>query len=102
MLMKEVAWVTSQAYSDDHHEVLDLLASGKMELESLITARIPLRNVVEDGIMALLDKKEDHIKVIWPVGSRSSDRDSRSWSSPAWLDRLCSIRGGMSNSDLHP
>jgi hypothetical protein len=71
MLMKEVAWVTSQAYSDDHQEVLDLLASGKLELESLITARIPLRNVVEDGIMALLDKKEDHIKVIWPVGSRS-------------------------------
>lgn len=46
-------------YNDVHAEVIQALADGKITgLETLITRRIPFADVVEDGILTLLNEKD--------------------------------------------
>lgn len=49
----------SAAYTGIHPEVLDVVASGKItNLEDLITKKIALEDLVEGGILPLLNEKE--------------------------------------------
>jgi len=64
MLFKELSFLTSKAYANEHEEVLALLESGKLTLDDLVTARVPLDNVVEGAFLALLNEKDKHIKIL--------------------------------------
>lgn len=51
------------------------MADGKFsDLESLITRRIPLEDVVEKGIKALLEQKEVHGKYTCPTALFKTDQ----------------------------
>ena len=48
-------------YADDHPEMLQALAQGRfVGLETLVTRRIKLEDLVELGIMALIHEKHEH------------------------------------------
>lgn len=55
--------MTSQAYADEMREVLTLLKEQPMAVEALITARIPLDRIVEDGFEELLRNPSKHVKI---------------------------------------
>ncbi len=51
----------SVVYADDHPEMLDALSGGRFgDLASLITRRIPLEDLMEKGIKALIHEKDQH------------------------------------------
>ncbi|WP_137144027.1 2,3-butanediol dehydrogenase [Mycolicibacterium sp. CR10] len=49
---------------DDFPAVLALMADGTVELAPQITARVPLGSAIEDGLAALVEGREDRIKVL--------------------------------------
>lgn len=55
--------LSSQAYVDELAIVLEWLAQGKIPAKDLITARIALDRIVEDGFEELLRNPGKHIKV---------------------------------------
>lgn len=44
--------------------VVEMFASGALDPEPLVSSRIPLEDVVEDGFEALLDPETDHVKIL--------------------------------------
>ncbi len=53
----------SEAATDDWETVIDLISSGKLHPETLITHRLAL-NELDKGLMIMRDKTEDYIKVM--------------------------------------
>ena len=50
----------SLAYADDHRELLEAVGRGHFEdLDRLITRRIGLEDLVEKGIMGLINEKDE-------------------------------------------
>ncbi|PIL28856.1 hypothetical protein GSI_08902 [Ganoderma sinense ZZ0214-1] len=65
LFFKEVALANSVIYADDHPEMLEALGQGRFgDLSSLITRRIPLEDFVEKGIKALINEKDQHVKIL--------------------------------------
>lgn len=63
-LVKEAKIVSSLAYAHNYDRVIELIASGQVPAEKIITNKIPLDNIVEDGFELLLkDKKQSKILV---------------------------------------
>lgn len=63
-LVKEAKIVSSLAYAHNYDRVIDLISSGQVPAEKIITNRIDLDNVVEDGLELLLtDKSQSKILV---------------------------------------
>ncbi|KAH9903230.1 L-threonine 3-dehydrogenase [Cubamyces lactineus] len=61
MIGKEAILANSIAYSNDHPDILQAMAEGKLgDLRSLITARVPLEDFVEKGVKALANEKDKH------------------------------------------
>lgn len=52
----------------DFQEVIDALAAGKMEPSSMITQRIKLTEVEEKGFKALINDKDNQVKILVEVG----------------------------------
>ena len=51
----------SFVYAGDHQELLQSVAEGNFaDLTTLITRRIPLEDLVDKGIMALIHEKHEH------------------------------------------
>ncbi len=51
----------SFVYAGDHEKLLQAIAQGKFsDMTSLITRRIPLEDLVDKGIMALIHEKHEH------------------------------------------
>jgi len=48
----------------DFQEVLDAISSGAMKPESMITKKIKLKDVVDDGFNALIKDKENQVKIL--------------------------------------
>ncbi|KAI0403172.1 GroES-like protein [Xylaria palmicola] len=48
----------------DFSSVIDALREGRLTPESMITRKIPIDRVVEDGIDALINEKHKHIKIV--------------------------------------
>jgi threonine dehydrogenase-like Zn-dependent dehydrogenase len=48
----------------DFRDVIDAIATGNMSPGDMITSKISLENVVDDGIKELLKNKERHVKVL--------------------------------------
>lgn len=55
--------------NEDFVHVLDAMASGKIPFEQMITAVVPLRNIIERGFMELMNNKADHVKILIQPGS---------------------------------
>lgn len=51
----------------DYNSVITAISEGKIskeELDFFVTARIELEDIVEKGIQALIDSKDEHIKIL--------------------------------------
>lgn len=59
---------TSSGYSSEFPAAVALLADGRVKIDSLVTAKIPLGQLVEKGFEALADSRQDQIKVIVEPG----------------------------------
>lgn len=56
-LVKEAKIVSSLAYTNSYDRVIDLIASGQVPAEKVITNKIVLDDIVEDGFKLLLNDK---------------------------------------------
>ncbi|KAE9364525.1 alcohol dehydrogenase [Stipitochalara longipes BDJ] len=50
--------------NEDFHEVLKVLAEGKIPAEQLITSVVPLSDVLNGGFMELINNKSKHVKIL--------------------------------------
>lgn len=67
----EVLGSLSYRFDPDYVDAARLLAAGALRMEPLVTSRVPLDRAVDDGLLALLERPEDHVKIIIePVGAR--------------------------------
>jgi len=65
LIIKEGKFITSLGYvRKDYDEVIEAIASGAMKPESMITQKISLENVVEDGLKELINNKDKHVKIL--------------------------------------
>lgn len=55
---------TSSGYSDEFPAAIALLADGRVRIEPLVSARIPLSQLVTKGFDALTTSPQDHIKIL--------------------------------------
>ncbi|EKM78294.1 hypothetical protein AGABI1DRAFT_129413 [Agaricus bisporus var. burnettii JB137-S8] len=61
ILVREINFTGIVGYDRVHEEVISLIASGKIKgIDELITKRISLDDVVEEGIKKLLSEKDKH------------------------------------------
>jgi (R,R)-butanediol dehydrogenase / meso-butanediol dehydrogenase / diacetyl reductase len=60
----EVIGSISHVYDEDYTNAIWLLGEGRIEVDALITHRIPLSNVVEDGFNWLLNHQAETLKII--------------------------------------
>ncbi|KAJ8469343.1 hypothetical protein ONZ45_g16923 [Pleurotus djamor] len=66
IIRREIHLTGSICYDQVHPEVLEALQSGKIsEIESLITSKIALEDVLEKGIEALLTEKDKQVFWRW-------------------------------------
>lgn len=61
---KEVVGTLSHTFDGDFLRALWLLDSGAVGAAGLISDRIPLDRVVEDGLAALAENPADHLKIL--------------------------------------
>ena len=61
---KEVIGSMSHVYDEDFYTALRLLAEGRIDAESLITHRIPLDRLIEDGLHHLKNHPLDTLKIL--------------------------------------
>jgi (R,R)-butanediol dehydrogenase/meso-butanediol dehydrogenase/diacetyl reductase len=54
---------TSQAYADEMRDILVMMEKQILPVEKLITARIQLERIVEDGFEELLRNPAKHVKI---------------------------------------
>jgi (R,R)-butanediol dehydrogenase/meso-butanediol dehydrogenase/diacetyl reductase len=64
LLAHEKEIIGSSAYVDEFPESVRLLAEGRVRIEPLVTARVPLEDAVSRGLQALLRREEAHIKIL--------------------------------------
>jgi (R,R)-butanediol dehydrogenase/meso-butanediol dehydrogenase/diacetyl reductase len=64
LLVHEKEIIGSSAYVDEFSEAIELLAQGRVQIEPLITARIPLQDARTRGLEALLRREEEHVKIM--------------------------------------
>jgi (R,R)-butanediol dehydrogenase/meso-butanediol dehydrogenase/diacetyl reductase len=50
--------------NEDFHEVLKVLAEGKIPAEQLITSVVPLSDILNGGFMELINNKSKHVKIL--------------------------------------
>jgi (R,R)-butanediol dehydrogenase/meso-butanediol dehydrogenase/diacetyl reductase len=54
----------SHIYDEDFAAAVALLGDGRIRAEPLITARIPLADLVEKGLKQLISSKSNNIKIL--------------------------------------
>ncbi|KAH9848120.1 alcohol dehydrogenase GroES domain protein [Lenzites betulinus] len=67
LTFKEVTFSSSAGCDRVHADMMNAIADGTFPvdgMESLITRRIPLEDLVEKGIKALLHEKDEHVKIL--------------------------------------
>ncbi len=66
MLMDErvIRASLSHAMQDDYVPAIQLLHEGKVEIEPLITDRVPLDRTVDQGFKPLVENPDRHLKVL--------------------------------------
>jgi (R,R)-butanediol dehydrogenase/meso-butanediol dehydrogenase/diacetyl reductase len=61
---KRIVGSVQHHYDEDLPSAVQLLADGKVRAAPLITDRVPLERVVGDGLRALAERPEEHLKII--------------------------------------
>lgn len=64
VVLSERRIVGTLAYNNDFPRAIALVAGGHIDVDDMITARIPLRRIVEDGFEALLRDRDQHLKIL--------------------------------------
>jgi (R,R)-butanediol dehydrogenase/meso-butanediol dehydrogenase/diacetyl reductase len=64
MLFKESNLTASCAYCNDHADVIEALASGRIDVTPLITGRITFEEIVTGGIDELMNNRDAHVKIL--------------------------------------
>ncbi|KAH8783564.1 chaperonin 10-like protein [Hyaloscypha sp. PMI_1271] len=65
LVFREGKYVACLGYvKQDFRDVIEAIATGKMTPGDMITSKVPLERVVEDGIKELIKNKERHVKVL--------------------------------------
>ncbi|KAF4420086.1 hypothetical protein F53441_14398 [Fusarium austroafricanum] len=68
---KESAFKSVLGYHrEDFQSVIDNLASGAIKPSQMITKKIKLENIVEDGIKALINDKNNQVKVLVDINDK--------------------------------
>ncbi len=70
MVLQERSLVSSLSHSltHDYRPALALLSDGAVDVEALITDRVPLARAVEDGFRPLIEQPAEHLKVLITCG----------------------------------
>lgn len=66
----DIRFVFGYDMFDDFPGVLSLMARGVLEAGRQITARIPLDNILDKGIHALLASRDEQVKILVEMGSQ--------------------------------
>jgi threonine dehydrogenase-like Zn-dependent dehydrogenase len=66
---REVIGSFSHVYDEDFRTALDLLGSGDVRAQPLISDRIPLERAVEGGLRALDRDPQGHLKILVGTGA---------------------------------
>ncbi|KAJ9613272.1 hypothetical protein H2200_003214 [Cladophialophora chaetospira] len=70
IVFRERAYMGIATYSlGDFEAVIDAISTGKMKPEGMITKTIKLDQVAEEGFKALIDDKENQVKILVDVGA---------------------------------
>ncbi|HET7399186.1 MAG TPA: 2,3-butanediol dehydrogenase [Intrasporangium sp.] len=64
LLLKEIHLVGTICYANDHQPVIDLLRRYALPVETLVTKRIGLDQLVTAGFRALASGDENHVKIL--------------------------------------
>lgn len=64
LLTHEKEVVGSSAYVDEFPEAIRLLAGGRVRIDPLVTARVPLEDALSRGLEALLRREEGQVKIL--------------------------------------
>ncbi|WP_382303658.1 2,3-butanediol dehydrogenase [Herbiconiux sp. UC225_62] len=64
VVIKEITLRGSMAYAHDHAAVIALIQEGSIDLEPLITSRIALDDVVEQGFERLIENNATEVKIL--------------------------------------
>ena len=64
VIMKEVTTGGAIGYAGDHPRAIELIASGKVDVEPFITGRITPDEIAEKGYDALINDKERQVKIL--------------------------------------
>ncbi|KPI39178.1 (R,R)-butanediol dehydrogenase [Cyphellophora attinorum] len=68
IVFRERGYMGVATYSlGDFEAVLEAISSGRMKPEGMITKKIKLDEVVEEGFHTLIDDKENHVKILVDV-----------------------------------
>ena len=69
LALTEKKYTGGLAYTnEDFNMVLDVLASGKLSVEAMITSVVPLSEAVEGAFNELINNKENHVKILIEPG----------------------------------
>jgi (R,R)-butanediol dehydrogenase/meso-butanediol dehydrogenase/diacetyl reductase len=64
-VLQERTVVGSLCYAEgDFARVIAMVADGRISTEGLITGRAPLRDVIEEGFMRVINEPEKHIRIV--------------------------------------
>ena len=61
---REIVGSLSHVYDQDFAQALELLASGDIRAEPLISDRLPLERAVDAGLLALIAEPSRHLKIL--------------------------------------
>jgi len=65
LAVKEKRFMGGMAFNnDDYPKVIEAIADGRLKPERMITARIPLSQLMEKGIKELIEHKDVHVKIL--------------------------------------
>jgi threonine dehydrogenase-like Zn-dependent dehydrogenase len=65
ILIREITLTGTVCYNGIHPEMLAAVASGQIKgVSDLITRKISLDDLVQDGLLALLHQKDSHVKIL--------------------------------------
>lgn len=56
----------------DYQQVIDAISSGKLKPQNMITSKIAIDRVAEDGYRALIEEKDKHVKILVDLSKPTS------------------------------
>lgn len=68
LVFREGKYVAVLGYQrKDFQAVIAALADGRLKPQKMITSKINMDNLVENGILALINEKDKHVKILVDV-----------------------------------